>query len=116
MINIPKYQVYIEYLNGSSELIDIQTNNLKWSIDQYSRNRDPFKWSVVNESNTNQFEYSNEDVDDIKSERILLTYLYKCQSLMEELLDGGSNDPHYDMISVLIARLENHLKNNQDLL
>ena len=61
-------------------------------------------------------EYSNSNITDIKSERVLLSYLYKCQSLMEELLDGGSKDPHYDMISILINRLENHLKNNQDLL
>lgn len=116
MKQIPKYQIHIKYQNGISEIIDIQTDNLKWSMEQYSRNRDPFEWAVLKESNTDLNDYSNSNITDIKSERVLLSYLYKCQSLMEELLDGGSKDPHYDMISILINRLENHLKNNQDLL
>lgn len=42
-----KFTVQITWLNGEEETIEIQTQDIEWSIDQYSRNRKPFSWKIV---------------------------------------------------------------------
>ena len=42
--------------------------------------------------------------------------MYEVQEEMEELLDDGINDVHYALMSALILRLEEYLKNKQDLM
>lgn len=55
-------------------------------------------------------------MEEINKGRVLLSKLYECQEMMEELLDKGKDDEHYFMICDLINRLELYLQNNQDLL
>jgi hypothetical protein len=46
------YKIKITYLIDDDiqpEMIEIQTDDIKWSMDQYQRNRDPFKWEIINE-------------------------------------------------------------------
>lgn len=38
-MNKIKYKIDIKYLNGESESTIIETDDIKWSIDQYIRNR-----------------------------------------------------------------------------
>ena len=52
----------------------------------------------------------------IVREQHLLANLYECQQEMERLLDDGTRDPHYRLMSQLISRLEKYLQNNQDLM
>ena len=40
------YKILIEYLNGDKEEIDLTTDRLEWSMDQYQRNRLHFKWEI----------------------------------------------------------------------
>ena len=40
------YRILIEYLNGDKEEIDLTTDRLEWSMDQYGRNRLPFTWEI----------------------------------------------------------------------
>lgn len=44
-----KYKILIEYYNKTqeNEVIELQTDRLQWSMDQYQRNRDPFQWKLV---------------------------------------------------------------------
>jgi len=32
---------------GATSELDITTDNLEWSMEQYQRNRDPFTWDVI---------------------------------------------------------------------
>jgi len=32
---------------GVTSELDITTDNLEWSMEQYQRNRDPFTWDVI---------------------------------------------------------------------
>lgn len=46
------YKIKITYLVESDiqpEIIELQTDDIKWSMDQYQRNREPLKWEIVNE-------------------------------------------------------------------
>ena len=46
------YKIKVTYLLESDvqpEVIEIKTDNIKWSMEQYQRNRDPFKWEIINE-------------------------------------------------------------------
>lgn len=46
-----KYKVKITYLTESDiqpEIIEIQCNNIDWSMNEYQRNRKPLKWEIVN--------------------------------------------------------------------
>ena len=40
------YKILIEYLHGGEEEIELTTDRLEWSMDQYQRNRLPFKWEL----------------------------------------------------------------------
>ena len=44
-----EYKILIEYYNKiqESEVIELQTDRLQWSMDQYQRNRDPFQWKLI---------------------------------------------------------------------
>jgi hypothetical protein len=54
--------------------------------------------------------------DPLNKEKSLLRKMYECQDEMGELLDRGTEDPHYIEMSTLIERLELHIQNNQDIL
>jgi hypothetical protein len=28
-------------------IIEIETDDIKWTMEQYQRNRDPFKWEII---------------------------------------------------------------------
>jgi hypothetical protein len=49
-------------------------------------------------------------------EQCLLRKLHECEDELEQLLDGGKDDPHYTMFKTLIDRLEHHLQNKSDLM
>ena len=55
-------------------------------------------------------------MEKLTKERQLLRKMYEVQEEMEELLDDGINDVHYTLMSALILRLEEYLKNKQDLM
>lgn len=55
-------------------------------------------------------------MEELTKERRLLRKMYEVQEEMEELLDDGINDVHYALMSALILRLEEYLKNKQDLM
>ena len=43
------YKIEITFSNGSSHQIDLETDRLEWSMEQYQRNRQPFKWKIIKE-------------------------------------------------------------------
>jgi hypothetical protein len=47
------YTIKIKYRNGETESINIKSNNIEWSMDQYQRNREPLKWEVIKEEQLN---------------------------------------------------------------
>lgn len=56
MAEIKKYTIELTYVGffptferGNKEIITIRTNNIKWSMTQYQRNRDPFNWRIIKE-------------------------------------------------------------------
>ena len=45
-----EYKIKITYLNADDvqpELIELSTDNIDWSMEQYQRNRNPFSWEIV---------------------------------------------------------------------
>ena len=49
-------------------------------------------------------------------EQILLSKLYECQDMMEELLDKGKDDNHYFLMEILVRRLESFLQDETDII
>jgi len=49
-------------------------------------------------------------------EQILLSKLYECQDMMEELLDKGKDDNHYFLMEILVRRLESYLQDETDII
>lgn len=45
-MNKKKYTIDIKYTDGVKETIQLETSDLKWSMDQYIRNRKPLNWEV----------------------------------------------------------------------
>ena len=41
------YQIEIKYLNGENDLIELTTDRLEWSMEQYQRNRGPLTWNII---------------------------------------------------------------------
>lgn len=41
------YKIEITFSNGSSHQIDLETDRLEWSMEQYQRNRPAFTWKVL---------------------------------------------------------------------
>ena len=45
-----KHKIKITYLTESdiqSEIVELETNDINWSMEQYQRNRTPFNWEIV---------------------------------------------------------------------
>ena len=55
-------------------------------------------------------------MEKLTKERQLLQKMYEVQDEMEELLDDGMNDVHYALMTALILRLEEYLKDKIDLM
>lgn len=47
-----KYIVLFEHLDGSTEEVELKTDRLEWSIEQWSRNRAIASHKVISESST----------------------------------------------------------------
>ena len=45
-----KYTLNLTYISGKIEEVTLITDDLKYTIDQYSRNRDPFTYTVINKT------------------------------------------------------------------
>ena len=41
-----KYIIEIKYTDDKVEEVDIITDDIKWSMEQYQRNRQPFTWKI----------------------------------------------------------------------
>jgi hypothetical protein len=44
------YKIKITYLTQNdvqAEIIELTTDNIQWSMEQYQRNREPLKWEIV---------------------------------------------------------------------
>jgi hypothetical protein len=54
--NKKEYNIYIKYTDGTTETTDIITDDIKWSIDQFIRNR-----KVINELNVELKEDDKEE-------------------------------------------------------
>ena len=44
-----KYLIEITESNGEVSSLELETDRLDWSMEQYQRNRKPFTWKVVAE-------------------------------------------------------------------
>ena len=42
-----KYIIEITESNGSLSTLELETDRLEWSMEQYQRNRDPFSWKLI---------------------------------------------------------------------
>ena len=42
-----EYKIKITFLDGSSEIIELTTDRLEWSMEQYQRNREPLNWEII---------------------------------------------------------------------
>jgi hypothetical protein len=49
MNNLEKYRVAVKYYNGKEEILEVETSNIAMSMEQYQRNRDFFKWDIIEE-------------------------------------------------------------------
>ena len=43
------YLIEIKYVSGEVDQIELTTDRLDWSMDQYQRNREPLNWKVISE-------------------------------------------------------------------
>lgn len=43
---IKEYKIKIQY-QDREETINIRSFNIKWSMSEYQRNREPFKWEIL---------------------------------------------------------------------
>jgi hypothetical protein len=44
------YKVKITYITENDvqpEIVELTTDNIQWSMDEYQRNREPLKWEIV---------------------------------------------------------------------
>ena len=41
-----RYIIEIKYLDDKVEGLDISTDDIQWSMEQYQRNRTPFNWKI----------------------------------------------------------------------
>jgi len=48
-----KYLVEFTYSNGNKEEVEFTTDNIKWSIEQWQRNRQIINNRIINEDTTN---------------------------------------------------------------
>lgn len=47
------YLIEFTYTDGSVDKVELKTDRLEWSIDQYCRNRSIAKYEVINEGSSN---------------------------------------------------------------
>ena len=51
-VMMKKYKIEItpileqEYCSANPYIIELETDDIEWSMDQYQRNRQPFKWEI----------------------------------------------------------------------
>jgi hypothetical protein len=47
-----KYKIKITpyHTVGVWYVLELETENLEWSMEQYQRNRDPFEWEILEEN------------------------------------------------------------------
>ena len=43
------YKIKLTYLDGSTDEIELTTDDLEWSMEEYQRNREPFTWEVLDQ-------------------------------------------------------------------
>ena len=43
-----RYTILITEQDGTQHTIDINTDNIKFSMEQYQRNRNHFTWEIIN--------------------------------------------------------------------
>ena len=48
-----KYLIEFTYTNGDKEEVELTTDNIEWSIEQYSRNRKIVSHQILNEGSNN---------------------------------------------------------------
>jgi hypothetical protein len=48
-----KYLIEFTHLNGEKEIVELTTDRLQWSIDQWKRNRSVVKHEVIEEGSSN---------------------------------------------------------------
>lgn len=48
-----KYLIEFKYANGELEEVELTTDNIEWSIQQWCRNRHVVGHKIINEGNTN---------------------------------------------------------------
>ena len=48
-----KYLIEFTYTNGEIERVELETDRLAWSIEQYCRNRSILNHNVITEGNSN---------------------------------------------------------------
>ena len=41
------YLIEVTYISGEKEQIELTTDRLEWSMEQYGRNREPLTWRLV---------------------------------------------------------------------
>ena len=41
------YLIEINYISGEVDQIELTTDRLEWSMEQYCRNREPLTWRIV---------------------------------------------------------------------
>jgi len=44
-----KYKIELTFLNGSTYITEIITNDIEISMDEYQRNRNPFDYKILSE-------------------------------------------------------------------
>ena len=42
-----KYKIDIDYFDGRQKTIEIETPDIKWTMEQYQRNRLPFIYNII---------------------------------------------------------------------
>jgi hypothetical protein len=44
-----RYHIEINYFNSNeeAEVVELETEDIEWSMDQYQRNREPLNWKIV---------------------------------------------------------------------
>jgi hypothetical protein len=45
-----EYNLKLTYFDGTVEMLTIKTKDLEWAMDQYQRNRDGFKWEIIEDA------------------------------------------------------------------
>ena len=41
------FKIQLTYFSGKVETLEINTNDLEWSMTQYQTNRDTFTWKII---------------------------------------------------------------------